>query len=311
MNPELAAFRRERAIQWLVPLFLASGATSLVYQTIWERQLHLIFGTSQVAVSTVLAAFMTGLALGGFGGARWADSVGRPIRAYAFLEAFIGLYALAFPWLLDLVKPVYMGFYHAVGPSPSVFGAFQFVLLGAMLLPPTFCMGMTLPLLSRFATTNSEQAGARIGRLYGANTIGAVLGTGLAGFYLLPTIGLELTTAITAAANVVLCGAAIALSKSVDTLEVTHENDAKSDPGWTLSTLGIVALLAGFASLLYEVAWFRLMALILGASAYAFSVMLFSFLLGIGSGGWLGGPLADRLYARGGVKRVLIGLAFL
>ncbi len=311
MNPELAAFRRERAIRWLVPLFLASGATSLVYQTIWERQLHLIFGTSQVAVSTVLAAFMTGLALGGFGGARWADSVGRPIRAYAFLEAFIGLYALAFPWLLDLVKPVYMGFYHAVGPSPSVFGAFQFVLLGAMLLPPTFCMGMTLPLLSRFATTNSEQAGARIGRLYGANTIGAVLGTGLAGFYLLPTIGLELTTAITAAANVVLCGAAIALSKSVDTLEVTHEHDGQSDPGWTLSTLGIVALLAGFASLLYEVAWFRLMALILGASAYAFSVMLFSFLLGIGSGGWLGGPLADRLYARGGVKRVLIGLAFL
>ena len=106
MNPELSTYRRERAVKWLVPLFIASGATSLVYQTVWERQLHLIFGTSQVAVSTVLAAFMTGLALGGFGGAKWADTVRRPVRAYAFLEAFIGIYALVFPWLVDLVQPV-------------------------------------------------------------------------------------------------------------------------------------------------------------------------------------------------------------
>ena len=285
MNPELAEFRRERAIRWLVPLFLASGATSLVYETIWERQLHLIFGTSQVAVSTVLAAFMTGLALGGFGGARWADRISRPIRAYALLEAFIGLYALAFPWLVDLVKPVYMGFYHWADPTPAAFGTFQFVLLGAMLLPPTFCMGMTLPLLSRFATTTSEESGARIGRLYGANTIGAVMGTGLAGFYLLPTIGLQLTTAVTAAANVLLCLAALALSNSVDRLGTQPSEPEVDATGWSLSTLGFVAMLAGFSSLLYEVAWFRLMALILGASAYAFSVMLFSFLLGIGSGG--------------------------
>ena len=72
MNSELSSFRREKAVRWLTPLFLASGATSLVYETVWERQLHLIFGTSQLAVSTVLAAFMTGLAMGGFGGAKWA-----------------------------------------------------------------------------------------------------------------------------------------------------------------------------------------------------------------------------------------------
>lgn len=311
MNPELAAFRRERAIRWLIPLFLASGATSLVYQAIWERQLHLIFGTSQVAVSTVLAAFMTGLALGGFGGARWADKIDRPIRAYAILEAFIGLYALAFPWLVELAKPIYLGFYHSFDPSPTAFATFQFVLLGAMLLPPTFCMGMTLPLLSRFATTRSEDSGARIGRLYGANTIGAVMGTGLAGFYLLPTIGLHLTTVATAVANVLLCIAALALARTVDTLDADPSTPEETQSGWSFSALGFVALLAGFSSLLYEVAWFRLMALILGASAYAFSVMLFSFLLGIGSGGWLGGPLADRLYRQGGVKRVLMGVAIL
>ena len=309
MNPELSVYRRERAVRWLIPLFLASGATSLVYETVWERQLHLVFGTSQVAVSTVLAAFMTGLALGGFGGAKWADKIDRPIRAYAILEALIGLYALIFPWLVELVQPVYEGFYHAVEPTPTVFGAFQFVVLGLVLLPPTFCMGMTLPLLSRFATTATADSGERIGRLYGANTIGAVMGTGLAGFYLLPTIGLSATTASAATANILLCVGALALSRTVEALPATTAPDEEGDGDWTLNTLSIIALLAGFSALMYEVAWFRLMALILGASAYAFSVMLFSFLLGIGSGGWLGGPLSDKLYAKGRLRRVLMGLA--
>jgi spermidine synthase len=311
MNPELSSFRRERAVRWLVPLFLASGATSLVYETVWERQLHLVFGTSQLAVSTVLAAFMTGLAMGGFGGAKWADTVERPIRAYAILEALIGIYALAFPWLIELVQPVYEYFYHAFEPSPAVFGGFQFVVLGIMLLPPTFCMGMTLPLLSRFATTATEESGERVGRLYGANTIGAVMGTGLAGFFLLPTIGLNLTTWCAAGANVLLCIGALALSRTVEALPQAEKSEDDVENNWKLTLLGTIALLAGFSSLLYEVAWFRLMALILGASAYAFSIMLFSFLLGIGTGGWIGGPLADKLYAQGGVKRVLIGLGVL
>ena len=281
MNPELAEYRRERAIRWLVPLFLSSGATSLVYETVWERQLHLIFGTSQVAVSTVLAAFMTGLALGGFGGAKWADKFDRPIRAYAGLELLIGLYALIFPFLVEAAAPIYLGFYQAFSPTPTIFATFQFFLLGLLLLPPTFCMGMTLPLLARFATTKTADSGARIGTLYGANTIGAVGGVGLAGFYLLPNFGLNATTWCTATANLVLCVGALALSKTVEELP---KETSQPQPGdrWKLSALGLVALLAGLSSLLYEVAWFRLMALILGASAYAFSVMLFSFLLGIG-----------------------------
>jgi len=308
MNPELAEYRRERAIRWLVPLFLSSGATSLVYETVWERQLHLIFGTSQVAVSTVLAAFMTGLALGGFGGARWADKFQRPIRTYAILEFLIGAYALIFPWLVEAVAPVYLGFYQAFSPSPTVFATFQFFLLGILLLPPTFCMGMTLPLLARFATTESQDSGKRIGTLYGANTIGAVLGVGLAGFYLLPTFGLSATTWCAASANLALCIGALSLSRTVEALP-QESSDAPRGDGWKVTSLGVVALLAGLSSLLYEVAWFRLMALVLGASAYAFSVMLFSFLLGIGSGGWWGGPLADKLYRQGGTRKVLLGLA--
>jgi len=309
MNAELTQLRRNRAIRLLVPLFVLSGATSLVYQILWERQLHLIFGTSQVAVSTVLASFMTGLALGGFGGAKWADKIRNPIMAYALLELAIGVYAVLFPWLLEMVQPLYLNFYHAYSPSPEGFATFQFIVLGSMLLPPTFCMGMTLPLLARFATTDSHESGQKVGRLYGANTIGAVVGTGIAGFVLLPQLGLQTATVMTAAGNVLLCLGAVTLARTVDALPAPTEKEEETPKAtWKIGPLPIIAMLAGLSSLAYEVAWFRIMALILGASAYAFSIMLFSFLLGLGVGGWRGGIWADRLYAEGGIKKVLMGL---
>lgn len=309
MNPEISQFRRDRAIRLLIPLFVFSGATSLVYETIWERQLHLIFGTSQVAVSTVLAAFMTGLAMGSFGGAKWADKVKKPIMAYALLELCIGVYALIFPVLLDMVRPVYLQFYHTVQPSQLGFAAFQFLILGILLLPATFCMGMTLPLLARFATTHTQEAGEKVGRLYGANTIGAVVGTGLAGFVMLPKLGLATTTMVTAGGNLLLCIGALMLARTVGELDAGPAEAEDEQSGWGVSSLAIVAMLAGMASLMHEVAWFRVFSLILGASAYAFSIMLFSFLLGIGIGGWKGGKWADKLYADGGFKRVVMSLA--
>ena len=147
----------------------------------------------------------------------------------------------------------------------------------------------------------------RIGTLYGAK-VGAVIGVGAAGFYLLPTFGLSTTTWIAASANLALCIGALTLSNTVEALP-QDASDTEDKDRWQLSALGLVALLAGLSSLLHEVAWFRLMALVLGASAYAFSVMLFSFLLGIGSGGWVGGRLADRLYNKNGTRQVLLGLA--
>ena len=97
VDPELLEIRRRQARGLLVPLFLTSGATSLVYETVWSRQIHLVVGTSQLAISTVLAAFMAGLAVGGLLAARVVHRVRRPLYAYAALEAFIGLYALVFP----------------------------------------------------------------------------------------------------------------------------------------------------------------------------------------------------------------------
>ena len=292
----------------LVPLFLASGATSLVYETLWERQLHLVFGTSQVAVYTVLAAFMCGLAIGGFAAARLVWRVARPLRVYAILEGCIGLYAVLFPGLLALLEPAYTGFYAALNPSVQVFAGFQFFVLGLALLPPTVCMGATLPLLVRFAAEGEASAGSSVGRLYGANTLGAVIGVAMAGFVLLPSLGLSTTTWVAASGNVLLCLGALALNSRVGPMPhgVAPRRGRGSQEAMVLCA---IAMLAGLSSLICEVSWFRLMVLILGGSAYAFSIMLLSFLTGIGLGGWGGGRLADWAWDRGQVKSVLKTLA--
>ena len=310
MDNDLSLVRREAALKLLVPLFFLSGATSLVYETIWGRELHLVFGTSQVAIATVLAAFMGGLSLGGLLGARYADRVAKPLLVYGILEGIIGVYALIFPLLLGLVTPVYLGFWAAFEPSPLVFSLFQTLLVGTLILIPTTCMGATLPLLARFVTTRLDTAGSRVGLLYGVNTFGAVAGTFLAGFVVLPALGLSATTAWAAAANLLLMVAALALSRRADgDAPPVIEASADEPPPAPDKALLVVVCLAGCASLIYELAWFRLMTLTLGASTYAFSTMLLAFLVGIAGGGWAGGRAADALLRGFGRVGVLCGLA--
>ncbi|MSP55373.1 MAG: hypothetical protein EXR69_07210 [Myxococcales bacterium] len=318
-------------------LFFCSGATSLVYETVWGRELHLVFGTSQFAIATVLAAFMTGLSAGGWLASRAADRLRRPLVAYAVLEVLIGLFALAFPWLRDGLTPIYLSFFREAQPSPLVFGAFQFVLLGVTLLLPTACMGATLPILARFVetlpppkpadtyldvVTPTQEAGpgAIIGRLYGVNTAGAVFGVWLVGFVLLPDLGVHVTTWIAATANFALAGGALLLATRLDGAGATAVSDIATPGAENMATTTatttatdtrwlVVGALAGLSSLGLEVAWFRLMALTLGASTYAFSVMLLAFLVGIAGGGYLGGAIADRIAPRGAGADALPKLA--
>ncbi len=319
MHKPPAANLRPGALVLLIALFAASGATSLIYQTIWARHLSLVFGTSQLAISTLLAAFMGGLALGAFAAARWSPRARDPLLAYAALEALVAVYALVFPWILDAAAPVYLAFWRTFEPGPAVFGAFQFALLGLLLLPPTFCMGATLPLLAGLLTRDADATGTQVGRLYGANTLGAVAGTAAAGFWLLPRFGLSTTTTLAAAANGVLALTSVGVWRwgrgARAATAVKPANDGTGDAAQTapgpLPALLLVAGLCGLAGLVYEIAWFRLMVLVLGASAYAFSIMLLAFLLGIGLGGWAGGRVADRVRRRGGTARVLRWLAAL
>ncbi|HHO52087.1 MAG TPA: hypothetical protein ENK18_14700 [Deltaproteobacteria bacterium] len=298
----------------LLLLFFLSGATSLVYQTVWARQLHLVVGTSSFAISTVLAAFMGGLGIGGALAVRGADRVPRPLLAYGLLEAGIGLYALALPSLIRwLAVPVYLGVHRGLQPDPLVFGAVAAALVGLVLLPPTAAMGATLPLLARLFVERKGDAGDRIGLLYGINTAGAVAGTGVAGLVLLPTVGLAATTGLTAAGNLLLAAVAIGLDRRQPVLRPQPDDDLERDliGGEVAADRVAIAVIAvgGLASLLCEVAWTRLVGLVLGGTTYAFTAMLLAVLLGIAAGGRLGGPLADTAWRRGGTRGVLRALA--
>lgn len=288
-----------------------SGATALGYQILWLRELQLVFGTSTFAIATLLAAFMAGLAAGGFALARYADRLRQPLIIYAVLELGIGLYALSFPWLLTLVKPIYLDAWRLLEPGPVLFGTLQFVLVSLLLILPTAAMGATLPLLARFAVLRISSAGDRIGTLYAVNTFGALAGVWLCGFYLLPKIGLSHSSKLAATANLLLGFAALLLG-----LWAARKNAAALPPADSAvprspyAPAVLIAIgLAGFAALAYELAWTRLLTLMLGSSSYTFAVMLIAFLLGIALGARPGGTYADRLLASGGLPRLLYGFA--
>jgi spermidine synthase len=299
-----------RGPSWsLVALFFVSGATSLVYQTVWARGLHHVLGTSSFAVSVVLAAFMAGLGLGGALAARWGGRAPRPLRTYGQLELGIGAWALVFPWLLEAVTPLYL--WLDVGP-PALASTFHAALAAALLLPPTTAMGATLPLLARLVTDRRGTAGDRVGVLYASNTAGAVAGTAAAGLLLLPVIGLAATTAAAAAGNLALGFAAIALDGRFPPL-VPRDDLEPVDPDDAPSTAPVrtwdLALVAGVAALANEVVWTRLVALLLGGTTYAFTAMLLAVLLGIAAGGRIGGILADDALRWRGTGAVLRGFA--
>jgi spermidine synthase len=293
-------------VRLLGPMFFLSGVTGLAWQGLWGRQLHLVFGTSTFAIATVLAAFMAGLALGGWWMATRAGLYRRPLLVYGVLELVVGAWALIFPQLLSGIEPIYLAFWRQVEPGPVLYASVQLLLVGAALLVPTAAMGATLPLLARFATQRLGNAGDQVGWLYAVNTAGAVAGTFLCGFVLLPGLGLWATTGVTAAANLALGVTAVVVGSRVPETPVapgrrTHRPATNPAVLWS-------AAIAGFASLLYEVAYFRVLGLVLGASVYAFSVMLLAFLVGIAWGGRVGGRRADKLWEEGGADRVLAAL---
>lgn len=297
----------------LLPLcFVLSGFAALVYQTAWMRQFGLVFGTSELAVATVLAAYMGGLALGAALIERLLHRIRRPVLVYATLELGIALSAIvmvpallaASHWLLG----VWFGG-QSSPPSSEQVGTSLFYLASAFvaLALPTTLMGATLPLLARHAVQEREQIGRRIGLLYAANTAGAVAGALATAFVLLPALGLTRSIWTGAAFNIlVFLLAAWMVQREQDHGDPTqaasrpaaqwarHEGFHISAPpsaGWILPLM----LFSGAVSFIHEVLWTRMLAQIVGSSIYAFGVMVGSFLSGIALGGAAGALLArDR-----------------
>lgn len=261
----------------LAAIFALSGAAGLALEVVWLRQLGLLVGHGAVAMSVVVAAYLLGMLLGAWQGGRLADRAPNALRLYAALEALAALSALGVTLALTRSADVAQ----ALGPQGDplvVRGALAF----AALLLPTAAMGATTPALTRHLTARGGDRGTSFAGLYALNTLGAAAGCALAGFVLLGRVGLVRTALVAVAAQLVAALSALALSRReavvarVDPLAVTAE----------IPRAGLLlAALSGFAALLAEALWFRVLRAFVKSSTYAFSLLLTVYLLGVVLGG--------------------------
>ena len=282
-------------------LFFGSGASALVYEVVWSRELTFVFGGSAFAIATVLAAYMAGLALGSAWFGRRIDRRGHPLTVYGVLEAAIGLWAVALPFLLKGTTGVYTWLYQTLDLGYYPLSLIRFALCFLLLLVPTTMMGGTLPVLGKLLLRDPEGLGAKAGLLYAVNTVGAVAGVALAGFVLIPGLGLSGATWTAVTVNLAIAATAVIAARFVPyrTRTASEEGPAAAEaanpnPPRVRNAVLWVYAASGFAALVYEVAWTKSLALVLGTTNYAFTSMLATFLLGLSLGAYLFGKLADR-----------------
>jgi spermidine synthase len=279
-------------------IFLLSGMASLMDQVVWLRYLGLIFGNTTWATATLLAVFMGGLGLGALLFGRWADRLTRPLALYAGMEAAIALLALASPTLLSWIDAAYVLVYRSWGNLPWLFAIGRTLLVACFLLPPTVLMGGTLPLVLRATSAALARVGWSSGLFYGVNTVGAVLGTAVAGFYSIWQVGLYRTLVIAAALNLVAAAGSLLLSRRFvpfgDGRQPGAGGRRRRSEGTHRWLVGLFFAM-GATSLAYEVLWTRILLFHLGSSVYAYSLMLLLVLVGVGAGSLLASSWVDRL----------------
>ena len=300
-------------------LFAVSGAAALIYEVVWTRLLTLQMGHGVAAASTVLAAFMGGLAIGSAIAGRIGGRLSprRALTIYAALELTIAVLALLLPFGLAALRPMLSGAY-ADGSGGSTFAILRLATSVLLLAAPAAAMGATFPIASRWMVRVASHAAQDAGGLYAANTLGAAAGAVLAGFVLIPALGLSGSTWVAVALNAIAAAGAFAIARNatVDEPETQPAEAPRNKGGTKVPPLRTerpesahpwIAALAlgasGFASLTLQVVWTRLLVMILGPTTYAFSTVVSIFIVGLAGGAALGARAAAR------VRQPAVGLA--
>ncbi len=290
---------------------LASGIAGLVYQVVWSRYLALFLGGSGRAQTIILATFMGGLALGALLLGRRADRTANPLRLYGMLEIGIGFLGLLYPLLFEPTRQLFLAIVRTLGLSPFTLSIAAAVTCAVTILVPTTLMGGTLPVLGRYLIAQSRQVGQRIAVLYYLNSLGAVVGSVLAGFFLTRYFGLHGTMFFAALLNLMVamcCFAMLALGGDLEPVPDAGSVSAASAPAartrgpMTAARIALVVIgISGGVSFLYEIAWIRMLTLVLGSSSNSFALMLAAFIFGI----TLGSYLLSLKSSDGGYFRIL------
>jgi spermidine synthase len=293
-------------VAWPALLLFVSGAAALIYQVLWIRQLSLVVGVEVLAITTGVSAFFAGLALGSWLFGRLADRSTRPLRLYALLEGGTLLIAVASTF----------GLAHAAAPfailqnhAGLLAWAIPFGLVGV----PAVLMGGTLPVLMRSLVPRDGDVARAGGRLYAANTFGAIVGTLASPFLLIPALGVQGTAWAAAVLNGVAGIVALVLARgkraAVPAISPALEAwDARNDdpplPGSRLALVLYAA--AGGIALGYEVVWSQAIVQFISTRSFAFSIVLATYLCGLVLGSAAGSRYADRTRDPWGVFAILI-----
>jgi spermidine synthase len=304
----------------VLAIFILSGAAGLMYEVVWSRQLVLVFGNTTQAVSTILTGFFGGMAIGSFVGGRIADRVRSPLRLYGLLELVLVVVVVATPVTFRLLHEVYRGIYGSIEGQPLLLALLRFALAVLALAPATVLMGATLPTLTR-QLTRDRHLSAAFGRLYTANTLGAIIGTLVAGLALIELLGLTGTLFVGAACSGTAGVVAIVLSRQTQSGSQPRETPPLAPapeilgiPSSSVTPTSIgsrpmlalaLAFVSGLTSLGYQVLWTRLLSSGTGNSTYVFTLILAMFLIGIA----LGAHFFSTVRARIGRPVGLIAMA--
>jgi predicted membrane-bound spermidine synthase len=294
------------SIQILCAVFFFSGAAALVFESLWFRQAGLAFGNGVWASALVLSSFMAGLALGNAFVVRAGERIRRPVRSYAVLEATVALSGAPLVWLLPELGRWLDPLLGALGERPALLNVLRLGVSFGVLLVPATAMGATLPILVKALSERDPNFGAVLGRLYGFNTLGAVLGALASEVFLVAWLGVR--GAALAASALYACAALVALAvqralravPAPASAGVVAPSREAGRPSWRAWGLAASSFVAGFLLLAFEVIWFRILRLYLDPNALTFSVLLAVVLSGIGLGGLIAGwilarhPGADR-----------------
>ncbi|MEK1907313.1 MAG: fused MFS/spermidine synthase [Pseudomonas sp.] len=292
----------ERTRSSLIPALLLciSGCAALIYQVLWIKQLSLVVGVEVFAITTGVSAFFAGLALGGLVFGRWADRLNRPVLLYAVLELLVAALGIATTVALGLAASPFAWLEQRIG---LLAWALPFILVGL----PALLMGGTLPVLIRALAPQAGRLGRAGGGLYAANTAGAIVGTLLAAFVLIPLLGVHGSAFAAAALNLLAAAAALGFQR---TCSAAVEPPTKSKPQQAQARLAIVLYaIAGGVALGYEVVWTQSIVQFMSTRAFAFSVVLATYLAGLVLGSALYARRADRIRDPWGTFALLISAA--
>ena len=294
--------------RWILgACFVVSGATGLILQIAWSKELSYLLGSTLYGTATVVAAFMAGLGIGSALAGGFAERFTRPVRSYAFIQFGIAACGAVSIPAFRAMEPVFRVLFQTLAPGQSAFLLARFSIVFLLILVPVTLMGMTLPIVVGSYARQKERYGFEAGLIYGINTLGAMSGTWLAGFFLLPLFGLWKTCLVVGLTDAVVGIVALWVDLQLSPMEDIRRDKRRypvkrapfissSSPPWLWKQwmLGGLFAFSGAAAMVYEMGWFRLLGLTMGPSVYVFSVILGMFLLGVGLGSTLAAQWVER-----------------